>query len=186
MAGGRLDGTRVLAIVTNYGVEQDELVVPVERLREDGADVEIAAPSREPIRTLVGDEKPGEVVEPTETLGEVDAAQYDLLLLPGGALNADSLRMEEDALEIIKDFASSGRPVAAICHAPWALAEADVVKGKSLTSYASLQTDLRNAGASWQDSAEVTDTNGYTLITSRTPKDLDAFLAAIERELVPA
>ncbi|ROO90155.1 protease I [Actinocorallia herbida] len=186
MSGGRLDGTRVLAIVTNYGVEQDELIVPVERLREDGADVEIAAPTREPVRTLVGDEKPGEVVDPTETLGEVDPARYDLLLIPGGALNADHLRMNDDALEIIKDFASSGRPVAAICHAPWTLAEAGVVQGKNLTSYASLRTDLRNAGASWEDSAQVTDTNGYTLITSRTPADLDPFVEAIERELTPA
>ncbi|GAB2847654.1 type 1 glutamine amidotransferase domain-containing protein [Actinocorallia aurea] len=186
MAGGKLDGTKVLAIVTNYGVEQDELTVPVERLREDGAEVEIAAPSREPIRTLVGDEKPGEVVDPTETLAEVDAAGYDLLLIPGGALNADHLRTDDDALQIIKDFTSSGRPVAAICHAPWTLAEADVVRGKKLTSYASLQTDLRNAGATWQDAEEVTDTTGYTLITSRTPDDLDAFLEAVERELTPA
>ncbi|MDX6744479.1 type 1 glutamine amidotransferase domain-containing protein [Actinocorallia sp. A-T 12471] len=185
MSGGRLDGTKVLAIVTNYGVEQDELTVPVERLRDDGADVEIAAPSREPIRTLVGDEKPGDVVEPTETLGEVDPAGYDLLLIPGGALNADNLRMDDDALEIIRSFASSGRPVAAICHAPWALVEADVVKGKNVTSYMSLKTDLGNAGASWQDSPEVTDKTGYTLITSRTPKDLEPFLDAIERELTP-
>lgn len=187
---GKLDGRSVLAIVTNYGVEQDELVVPVERLREEGARVEIAAREREPIRTLVGDEKPGEVVEPTTTLADAQARadDFDLLLIPGGALNADHLRMDDHAKGIIKEFAHTGRPVAAICHGPWALIDADVVKGKAMTSYASLETDLRNAGAAaWKDEAEVTDTSrGYALITSRDPGDLDAFLGAISKELTTA
>ncbi|NLU84883.1 type 1 glutamine amidotransferase domain-containing protein [Rhodococcus sp. HNM0569] len=185
MASPDLKGRRVLAIVTNYGVEQDELVVPVDHFRDAGADVTIAAVSRDPIRTLVSDKDPGTTVDPTTTLAEVDPSGYDLLVVPGGTLNADSLRLNDDAQRIVKAFASGGRPVAAICHGPWALVEADVVRGKTLTSYPSLRTDIRNAGAaSWVDREEVTDdAGGYVLVTSRTPKDLDAFLGAVDAAL---
>ena len=184
MADNELSSRRVLAIVTNYGVEQDELVVPVDHLRGGGAEVTVAAAEDGPIQTLVGDKDPGKTVEPDTTLGEASDEGYDLLLIPGGALNADHLRMDDDALGLIKDFTSSGRPVAAICHAPWTLVEADVVDGKTLTSYASLQTDVRNAGGSWVDEEVVTDdTDGWRLVTSRTPKDLDAFLREVDRVL---
>jgi protease I len=181
-----LSGHRVLVLVTNYGVEQDELVVPVRRLREDGADVTIAAVSAEPVQTLVGDKDRGETVAPTATLETMDPAGHQLLLIPGGTVNADQLRLEPKALDAVRAFAESGRPIAAICHGPWVLVEADVLGGKTLTSYPSVRTDIRNAGAkSWVDEAAVSDSeNGYTLVTSRTPKDLDDFMDAVTKALV--
>jgi len=165
-----LDGRRVLAIVTNYGVEQDELVVPVEHLREDGAEVTVAAVSPDPVQTLVGDKDPGSTVQPDTTIAAADPDAYDLLLVPGGTLNADTLRLDDDALEVVRAFADAGKPIAAICHGPWALVSAGVVEGKDVTSYASLQTDLRNAGvASWTDTSVVRDETRYPLVTSGDP-----------------
>ncbi|WP_431038843.1 type 1 glutamine amidotransferase domain-containing protein [Streptomyces sp. P6-2-1] len=183
-----LSGHKVLAVVTNYGVEQDELVVPVEHLRDAGADVTVAAADDGPVRTLVGDKDPGRTVRPTAKLADVDPGQYALLLVPGGTLNADSLRLDEDALRIAGDFTSGGRPVAAICHGPWLLVETGAVRGKTLTSYPSLRTDIRNAGAAeWADKEAVRcDAEGFTLITSRNPGDLDAFLREIDAVLAAA
>jgi len=180
MATTDLTGRRVLAIVTNYGVEQDELVVPARELRDAGATVVVAAQSTEPVQTLVGDKDPGESVRPDTTLGEVDAADFDLLLVPGGTINADTLRQDDTAVGLVKAFASSGRPVAAICHGPWALVEAGLVQGKELTSFPSLATDVRNAGGSWVDRSVVTDVEGgFTLVTSRTPDDLPDFVREV-------
>ena len=185
MSDTDLDGRRVLAVVTNYGVEQDELVVPVEHLRADGATVDVAAVDDAPIETLVGDKDPGRKVQPTLTLGAVDPDDYDLLLVPGGTLNADSLRLQDEAVSLVRAFASSGRPVAAICHGPWLLVEAGLVGGKRLTSYPSLTTDVRNAGGTWVDAEVVSDdAAGFTLVTSRTPEDLDAFLREVDAALV--
>ncbi|PFG41577.1 protease I [Isoptericola jiangsuensis] len=180
-----LTGRTVLAIVTDYGVEQDELVVPLEHLRERGAVVTVASTSTDPVQTLVGDKDPGRTVPVDVVLDDVDPAGFDLLLVPGGTLNADSLRLEQAASRIVRAFTGSGRPVAAICHGPWALVEAGVVAGKSLTSYASLQTDVRNAGAAaWRDEEVVVDdAEGWRLITSRDPGDLDAFLGAVDEAL---
>ncbi|MFI8004807.1 DJ-1/PfpI/YhbO family deglycase/protease [Streptomyces sp. NPDC086010] len=184
MTDRNLDGRRVLAIVTNYGVEQDELVVPVRRLRDAGAAVDIAAVSADPIRTLVGDKDPGETVRPSFTLADTDPAGYDMLLVPGGTLNADTLRLQDATTEIVRSFTTTGRPVAAICHGPWVLVESDVLKNKTLTSYASLRTDIRNAGGSWVDAPVVRDdAGGWALITSRDPDDLDDFLGVIREEL---
>ncbi|MEU4264412.1 type 1 glutamine amidotransferase domain-containing protein [Streptomyces argenteolus] len=184
MTGTDLDGRRVLAIVTNYGVEQDELVVPLRHLRDRGATVDVAAVTTSPVRTLVGEKDPGEAVRPSLTMAEVDPAGYDLLLVPGGTLNADSLRLQETAVGIVRSFTSAGRPVAAICHGPWVLVEAGVVTDKTLTSYASLRTDIRNAGGNWVDEAVVSDdTGGWLLITSRTPDDLEDFLHEVGKEL---
>jgi protease I len=159
---------KALVITTNYGVEQDELVVPTEELSRLGVDVTIAAEQDEPIQTLVGDKDPGRTVAPNATLDKVDPDDYGLVIIPGGTVNADTLRLNSDA-------------VAAICHGPWLAVEADVVRGKSLTSYPSLQTDIRNAGAaSWVDQPVVADTTeGYVLITSRKPDDLKDFVGAI-------
>ncbi|MBD0693218.1 DJ-1/PfpI/YhbO family deglycase/protease [Streptomyces sp. CBMA123] len=176
--------TKVLAIVTNYGVEQDELLVPVRHLRGSGGQVDIAAPHRDDIRTLVHDREPGETVRPTHALDEIDPAGYDLLLIPGGTLNADALRLRLEAVAILLAFTTSGRPVAAICHGPWLLAEAGVAYGKRLTSYPSLRTDLANAGATWVDEPLVADdANGWRLLTSRNPGDLDDFLRGIDAAL---
>lgn len=180
-------GRRVLAIVTNYGVEQDELVDPVNHLRDNGADVAVAAVSGDDIRTLVGDEDPGATVRPDLTLADVDPAAYDLLLVPGGTLNADTLRLQDAATRILASFAESGRAVAAICHGPWLLVEGGRTRGKTLTSYASLKTDIRNSGGTWVDQSVVRDdTGGWTLITSRTPDDLPDFLREIDGLLAPA
>lgn len=185
MAGNDLQGRSVLTVVTNYGVEQDELVVPVDHLRGNGADVQVAAASDEPVQTLVGDKEPGRSVSPTTTLDAADPADYDLLLVPGGALNADHLRMDGRAVDAVRAFAASGRPVAAICHGPWALVEADVLRGKTLTSYPSLSTDIRNAGGHWLDRSVVSDdAGGWTLVTSRRPGDLDDFLREVDAALV--
>ena len=183
MASTDLTGRRVLAIVTNYGVEQDELVVPTRALRDAGATVVVAAQSTAPVETLVGDKDPGEAVRPDTTIEEVDASEFDLLLVPGGTINADTLRQDAGAVSIASSFAASGRPIAAICHGPWLLVEADLVKGKQLTSFPSLTTDIRNAGGSWSDASVITDVEkGFTLVTSRTPDDLDDFV----RELTTA
>jgi protease I len=183
MTDADLSGRRVLAVVTNYGVEQDELVVPVEHLRERGATVVVAASTTDPVQTLVGDKDPGQSVQPDTTYGDA-GAEFDLLLVPGGTLNADSLRLESGAVDLVRAFATSGRPIAAICHGPWALVEAGVVQGRSVTSYPSLATDLRNAGASWSDRPVVVDEDGgFALVTSRTPDDLPDFLAAVDQVL---
>ncbi|MBD8702825.1 type 1 glutamine amidotransferase domain-containing protein [Frigoribacterium sp. CFBP 13712] len=183
MASTDLTGRRVLAIVTNYGVEQDELVVPTRALRDAGATVVVAAQSTAPVETLVGDKDPGEAVRPDTTIEEVDASEFDLLLVPGGTINADTLRQDAGAVSIASSFAASGRPIAAICHGPWLLVEAGLVEGKELTSFPSLTTDIRNAGGSWTDASVITDVEkGFTLVTSRTPDDLDDFV----RELTTA
>ena len=183
MASTDLTGRRVLAIVTNYGVEQDELVVPTRALRDAGATVVVAAQSTAPVETLVGDKDPGEAVRPDTTIEEVDASEFDLLLVPGGTINADTLRQDAGAVSIASSFAASGRPIAAICHGPWLLVEAGLVEGKELTSFPSLTTDIRNAGGSWSDASVITDVEeGFTLVTSRTPDDLDDFV----RELTTA
>ncbi|MER7705733.1 type 1 glutamine amidotransferase domain-containing protein [Kitasatospora sp. NPDC097605] len=176
--------SKALVIVTNYGVEQDELLVPLRHLRDDGVRVDIAAVSEDDIQTLVGDKDPGETVRPTHTLGQVDAADYDLLLIPGGTVNADTLRLQEEAVGLVRAFAGTGRAVAAICHGPWLLAEAGVADGKRLTSYASLRTDLTNAGAEWTDEPLVEDdTGGWPLVTSRNPGDLGPFTQGIDAAL---
>lgn len=175
---------KVLAIVTNYGVEQDELVVPCDHLRGWGAQVDVAAVTMDDVATLVGDKEPGKTVRPDLTLADVDPADYDLLLVPGGTLNADTLRLQDSTTRIVRAFTKSGRPVAAICHGPWALIEAGAVAGKRLTSYPSLQTDIRNAGGHWADEPVVTDdAGGWKLITSRNPGDLEPFVREIDAAL---
>lgn len=187
MAANDLKGRSVLVIVTTYGVEQDELVVPVDHLRGNGATVDVAATTDEPVRTLVGDKDPGKTVQPDTTLDAVDTSRYDLLLLPGGTLNADTLRQDGRAVAAVQAFVSSERPVAAICHGPWTVLEAGAARGKTLTSYPSLRTDILNAGGEWVDQSVVSDdTGGWTLVTSRNPGDLDDFLREVERALVTA
>ncbi|MFD9421983.1 MULTISPECIES: type 1 glutamine amidotransferase domain-containing protein [unclassified Streptomyces] len=172
---------KVLVIVTNYGVEQDELVVPLDHLRGWGAQVDVAAVTMDAVETLVGDKTPGRTLDPDLTLDDADPAGYDLLLVPGGTLNADTLRMQSSAGRIVRAFSAAGSPVAAICHGPWVLVEADVVRGKQLTSYASLQTDIRYAGGDWVDQPVVTDeSGGWKLITSRNPDDLEPFVREID------
>lgn len=165
---------RVLILATD-GFEQSELIKPRDALREAGHEVTLASPGREPIQGMQHDQK-GETVTPDTTLDSVDAAGFDLLLLPGGVANPDTLRMNETAVGIVKDFFARDMPVAAICHGPWLLAEADVLRGRRVTSWPSVRTDLRNAGAEVVDEPVVRDGN---LITSRKPDDIPAFNQAV-------
>ncbi|MBF4614374.1 type 1 glutamine amidotransferase domain-containing protein [Curtobacterium sp. VKM Ac-1376] len=175
-----LDGKKVLVIATNYGVEQDEIVVPTEQLRERGAIVTVAAQQSGSIDTLVGDKDPGKSLEPDTTIAGVNVTGFDALVIPGGTINADTLRQDNSAISLVKAFVEANKPVAAICHGPWALVEAGVLPGKTITSFPSLQTDVRNAGAEWVDQ-EVQVDGGF--VTSRTPDDLPAFVDAIEQAL---
>ena len=175
---------RVLIVTTNHGVETSELTVPLRALRADGVRVTVAAPRPEAIITLVHDRTVGETVAPDATLAEIDPSRFDLLLLPGGTINADRLRGDDDAQRIVRRFAVSGRPVAAICHAPWVLVDTGLAAGRTLTSYPSIRPDLVNAGAVWKDAeVVVVDADGWRLITSRSPADLDVFVSAVRDAL---
>lgn len=185
MTMGMLNGKRVLAIVSNYGVEQDELVVPVSTLTRHGASVTIAAIDADPIQTLVGDREPGERIQPDTTLAEVTPDDYDLLLIPGGTINADQLRQDTRAVALVRTFADTARPIAAICHGPWLLVEAGTLTAKVVTSYPSLRKDIEQSGVKqWVDESVVVNRRGtYPLITSRTPNDMNDFVDAIIAEL---
>ncbi|WP_374105428.1 type 1 glutamine amidotransferase domain-containing protein [Streptomyces sp. ISL-36] len=175
-----LEGKNVLVITTNYGTEQEELKKPVAALREAGARVTVAARKPEQIRTLVSDEKPGEAVRPDTTYAEVSADRYDAVIVPGGTINADHLRIDTTAQRLVSDFAEAGKTVAAICHGPWLLVDSGLVRDRELTSYPTLRTDVTNAGGNWVDRNVVIDeSGGYRLITSRKPADLQPFSEAI-------
>lgn len=174
----RMSDARILILATD-GFEQSELEVPRDRLREAGARVDIASPGGEAIRGWQ-DGDWGRTVQVDLALAAVDAASYDAIVLPGGQINPDKLRMEASAVALVKRFHDDGKVVAAICHGPWLLIEADLVRGRKVTSYKSIRTDLENAGAQWVDSEVVTD---QRIITSRSPDDLDAFCAGLVEEL---
>lgn len=170
----RLAGKRI-AILATDGFEQSELLEPLKALTDAGAQVEIVSLKSGVIKGW-NDKDWGKSVKVDVVLSDAKAQSYDGLVLPGGVMNPDSLRKEESAVAFVKSFATANKPIAAICHGPWTLVEADVLKGKTLTSWPSLKTDLRNAGANWVDQEVVTDQN---LITSRKPDDLPAFNRAI-------
>ena len=164
----------VLIMATNR-FEESELFGPRAMLIEKGAGVTLASPTREEIMATVHDE-PGRRIAPDLTIDEVEPADYDALLLPGGVGNPDQLRTNERAVGIIREFAGAGKPVAAICHGPWLLVEADLLRGRRATAWRSIRTDLRNAGATVVDQPVVTDGN---IITSRMPDDVPAFTEAL-------
>jgi protease I len=168
------DTPHVLIIATN-GFEQSELFDPRQALLDAGAKVTLASLSLDPIQGTIQDEK-ADTIAPDALIADVSAADFDALVLPGGVANPDKLRTDEKAVQLVRDFMSSGKPVAAICHGPWLLAEADVVDGREVTSWPSIRTDLRNAGATVTDKEVVVDGN---LITSRKPDDIPAFNKAI-------
>ncbi|UGT65957.1 type 1 glutamine amidotransferase [Nocardia gipuzkoensis] len=183
----QLDGTRVLIITSNTGVERDELLVPRDELRKRGARVTHAAPKREEVQTFRHDTEKDAVVQPDTSLHEVSVDDFDVLVVPGGTVNADKLRVTDRAIELAREFAGAGKPIAAICHGPWLLVNAELVSGKTLTSYYSLRVDIDNAGGAWVDEPAVRSTeDGWTLLTSRNPGDLPDFVHAITREVVPA
>ena len=171
---GELDGMRVAVLATD-GVEQVELDQPWQALVDAGAEPELVSLESGTITAYDHIDK-ADTRKVDIALSDADPDEYAALVLPGGVINGDFVRADADAVAFVKAFFDSGKPVAAICHAPWVLAEADVVRGRRMTSWPSLQTDLRNAGAEWVDEEVVIDGN---LITSRKPDDLDAFGAAI-------
>lgn len=175
---GNLHGKKV-AILATDGFEQVELTEPKKALEQAGATTEIVSPKGGAIKGWKTKEW-GDSVKVDKTLDEAKAQDYDALLLPGGVINPDHLRMEPKAIQFVKDFVSSGKTVAAICHGPWMLAEAGVVKGKTITSWPSIRTDLKNAGANVVDQEVATD---GPFITSRKPDDIPAFSRTIIERL---
>jgi protease I len=171
---GELDGMKVAVLATD-GVEQVELERPWQTLEEAGAEPELVSLGGGTITMYQHIDK-GDQKQVDTTVASADPEDYAALVLPGGVINGDFVRADADAVAFVKAFFDADKPVAAICHAPWVLAEADVVRGRRMTSWPSLQTDLRNAGAKWVDEEVVVDGN---LVTSRNPDDLDAFDAAI-------
>ncbi len=174
----RLDGKRV-AILATEGFEQSELACPKEALEEAGAKPEIVSPAGEKVQGW-NETKWGKKFTVDVALDQARSQDYDALVLPGGVMNPDKLRMMPRAVQFVREFFEQGKPVAAICHGPWTLIEAGVVKGRRMTSWPSLKTDLRNAGADWVDEQVVVD-NG--LVTSRKPDDLPAFNAKMIEEI---
>jgi deglycase len=170
MATGKLNGKRV-AILATDGVEQSELTQPRKALDDAGAQTTLISPKTGTIKAWQHDHWGGEL-RVDVPLESARADDFDALLLPGGVINPDKLRQDERAVRFVKSFFQAGKPVAAICHGPWMLVEADVVRGRTVTSWPSLHTDLRNAGADWVDREVVTDEG---LVTSRKPDDIPAF-----------
>ena len=173
-----------ILIVATDGFEESELFGPLRILGDRGAEVKLASPDLKPIQASVHDD-PGKTIRPDLTVDQARAEDYDALILPGGVRNPDQLRTNKAAIDLIRAFADAGKPVAAICHGPWLLVETDLVRGKTATSWPSIRTDLRNAGANVVDQPAVTDGN---IVTSRNPDDVPAFTEALIRlvEQAPA
>ena len=169
---------RVMILATD-GFEQSELEKPKENLEQAGFDTVVVAPHDGQIKGWQHTDW-GTPVDVDLTLDEAEEADFDALLLPGGQINPDKLRMEEKAVQLVREFCDAGKPVAAICHGPWLLAEADVIEGKTVTSWPSIRTDLSNAGANVVDQEVVQDGQ---LITSRKPDDIPAFSEALIKAL---
>jgi protease I len=173
----QLQGKRVAILVAD-GFEQSELMDPRNALEAAGAKTSIVSPEEKSVKGW-NDKEWGKSVPVDVPLASAKADQFDALLLPGGVMNPDKLRMTEAAVKLVKAFVDAGKPVAAICHGPWTLVEADAVRGRKLTSWPSLKTDIRNAGGTWTDEAVVVDKR---LVTSRKPADIPAF----NREMIRA
>jgi deglycase len=175
----RLQNLRIAALATD-GVEESELMEPVAAFRKEGAEVSIVSPKPGSLEAWKNGNW-SRAIPVDVRLEKAEVNEFDALLIPGGVISPDRLRMLPDAVDFVKEFHREGKIIAAICHGPWMLAEADIVKGKRVTSWSSLKTDLKNAGADWRDEPVVADGN---LITSRFPDDIPAFNEKIILALV--
>jgi protease I len=175
---GELTGKRI-AIIATDGVEQVELVEPRSAVQAAGATAELLSIGTDPIQAMNSDIEPADTFEVDGRVADATARDYDGLLLPGGTVNADRLRMDEDVRAFVRDIFAAGTPVGVICHGPWTLVSADLVRGRTLTSYPSLRDDIRNAGGEVVDEEVVVDRG---LVSSRNPDDLPAFCAKIVQE----
>jgi protease I len=170
----QIPDARVLIVATD-GFEEWELFGPRQILQEKGADVVLASLTLDPIQATVHDD-PGRTIKPDLTIDKANADDFDALILPGGVRNPDKLRIHGNVIELIRRFDEQGKPIGAICHGPWLLVEADLLRGRTATSWPSIRTDLRNAGANVVDQPAVTDGN---IVTSRNPDDVEAFTNAL-------
>jgi protease I len=170
----QIPNSRVLIVATD-GFEEWELFGPREILQKRGAEVVLASLKKDPIQATVHDD-PGKTIRPDLTIDEVNPDDFDTLILPGGVRNPDTLRLHGNVVELIKTFDRQGKPIGAICHGPWLLVEADLLRGRTVTSWPSIRTDLRNAGANVIDQAAVTDGN---IVTGRNPDDVEPFTNAL-------
>jgi protease I len=175
---GKLEGKRIAFLVASEGVEQVELTEPWKAVEEAGGKPELISPEDGQIQAFNHLDK-ADTFKVDRKVSDADSSEYDALVLPGGVANPDNLRTHEDAVAFARGFFEQGKPVGVICHGPWTLVEADVVRGRAITSWPSLQTDLRNAGANWVDEEVVVDEG---LVSSRKPDDLPAFCAKIVEE----
>ncbi len=174
-----LTDTNVALFIAQRGTEEVEFTEPKEAVEDGGASVDVVGAETGEVQTVNNDLDPGESFEVEKTFSEVSPSDYDGLVVPGGAVGADQLRANEDAVGFVKEFFEADKPMGVICHGPWILIEADVVSGRTLTSYPSLQTDIRNAGGEWVDEEVVVDDG---MVTSRKPDDLEAFCDKIVEE----
>src|SRR5918997_653329 len=175
-----LQGRKVAILLAPVGTEQVEFTEPKKAVEDAGAEVDVVGVQTGEAQTMNSDVNPGETFDVEKTFSDVSPGDYDALIVPGGTVGSDNLRGSEEAVSFVRGFFEQEKPVGVICHGPWTLVEADVVKGRTLTSYPTLQTDIRNAGGEWVDEEVVTDQG---LVTSRNPDDLPAFCSKLVEEI---
>lgn len=175
-----LQGKRIAFLVAPKGTDHDELSKPLEAVREAGAQPVLISSEAGSVKTYRKDLEPGEELEAELGSADLNAGDFDAVVIPGGTVGSDKLRLDADLVSFVRHFFEQGKPVAAICHGPWVLVEADVVSGRTLTSYPSLKTDIRNAGGEWIDQDVVVDQG---LVTSRKPDDIPAFTRKLIEEV---